>query len=250
MKKIFLRIYYLTQLYTRFGYRGILFYLKCFFKWNQTISFSHDNYLHPITLRNNTTDIPTFEEVIVNQNCSIKYDFEPEVIIDCGAHIGLASVFFINKFPKSKIISIEPEQSNFEMLLKNTKDYGNIHCLNCGVWNKSANLLIKDNEFGNWAFSVEEVDFCNENTIPAITINDIMKRYNFDKIDILKINIEGSEKELFESNFEEWLSKTKIVIIDLHDSIRNGASRSFFKALSNYNFSLSLNRGYFICRLN
>lgn len=97
---------------------------------------------------------------------------------------------------------------------------------------------------------VEEVDFCNEDTVSAISILDIMDFYKIEYIDILKIDIEGSEMELFENNYEGWLSKTKVLIIELHDSKRNGASKSFFKAISNYNFTMIIKEENLIFYLN
>ena len=46
-------------------------------------------------------------------------------------------------------------------------------------------------------------------------------------------------KIVFESNFEKWLPKTKVIIIELHDRMRKGSSKAFFTALSNYNFSIA-----------
>ncbi len=112
--------------------------------------------------------------------------------------------------------------------------------MNCGIWNKITNLLVKDVGFGNWGFVVEEVDTETPDSIRAITITDIMKMYNIDYIDILKIDIEGSEKELFESAYEEWLPKVHLIIIELHDRFRKGTAKSFFKTMSDYNFSLTL----------
>ena len=221
-----------------FGYSGFLFVFKRLFSHNRNILFSHRKYLYPIILRNGTSDIPTFHQVILYQDYDIDFGFDPQVIIDCGANIGLATVYFKNRFPSAKIISIEPEQSNFEILEKNTRDYNAVYCLNKGIWNKHANLLIKDIGYGNWGFMVEEVEKGFSGSVSAITIDEIMEKFDIDHIDILKIDIEGSEKELFESNFEEWLPKTKVLIIELHDRLREGASKSFFKALCNYDFSI------------
>jgi hypothetical protein len=53
---------------------------------------------------------------------------------------------------------------------------------------------------------------------------------------LLKIDIEGGEKQLFESNYENWLPKTKCIIIELHDGVLKEA-QNFFKAISKYDFS-------------
>ena len=54
-------------------------------------------------------------------------------------------------------------------------------------------------------------------------------------IDILKIDIERSEKKIFaDSNVHNWLNKVKVLIIELHDRYKKGGSYYFFKAISKY----------------
>ena len=233
------RILNFARNYRKLGLSGILLLLKIYFKKNKVISFSSSNLLYPVFLRNNTSDIDAFYQVFSNKEYSIKFNFKPKVILDCGANVGYASIYFKNAFPNAKIISIEPDISNFELLQKNTKQYSDIFCLNGAIWNRDTNLIIKDIGLGNWGFIIEESSISTKESIKAYTIDDIKTKYKIDQIDIIKIDIEGSEKELFESNFENWLPKTKVLIIELHDRMRAGSSKSFFTALSKYNFSLA-----------
>ena len=53
------------------------------------------------------------------------------------------------------------------------------------------------------------------------------------QIDILKIDIETSEKQLFSENYSEWLPKVKVIIIELHDRMDAGCAKSFFTAINN-----------------
>ena len=60
------------------------------------------------------------------------------------------------------------------------------------------------------------------------------------RIDILKIDIEGAEKELFSSGFENWLPRTKILFVEVHDDMKKGSSKSVFNATSKYNFRFTM----------
>ncbi len=80
----------------------------------------------------------------------------------------------------------------------------------------------------------------NSNSTKAISINDLITEYNIETIDILKIDIEGSEKELFEKNFDYWLSKTKLLIIEIHDGMRKGSSKAVFNALNDFEYVMEL----------
>lgn len=225
--------------YNKFGIQGLLFLIKIYFNKNRTIEFNHSKFPFPISLRNGTSDILTFRQVFFDEEYQIENINEPKVIIDCGANIGLSAVYFKNKYPNSTIIAVEPEHSNYELLVRNTVKYDNIHCLEGGIWNKSTNLEIKDIGLGNWGFIIEESDIETNNSIKAYTIDDILTKFQIEQIDILKIDIEGSEKELFSTNFNHWLPKTRIIVIELHDRLKVGCSKALFNALADFNYSIA-----------
>lgn len=65
-----------------------------------------------------------------------------------------------------------------------------------------------------------------------------MSSKNWETIDILKIDIEGAEKQLFESNYENWLPKTKIIMVETHDRMIPKCSYTVMKTINDYNFIL------------
>ncbi len=196
---------------------------------------------HSFGVRKGTSDTGTFRQVFKEDQYRFNFDEPINSIIDAGANIGLASIVFGNKYPNAKIIAIEPDKGNFELMKKNVSPY-NVRPVMAGVWNKSTNLEVIDHGHGAWAYTVEEVEHPTKNSIPALSINQIMADSNFDRIDILKIDIEGSEKEVFETDYELWLPKTKYLIVEMHDSMRPGASKSVFSAISKFNFSFRSRR--------
>ncbi len=192
---------------------------------------------HPFSLRNNPYDYATFEEVLLREDYNLNLGFVPKTIIDAGANIGLTSVYLASKYPTAKIVSLEPEHGNFQMLVQNAANYENIMPVEAGVWNKKALLAIKDNGGGNNAFTVEEVPAKNESTIQAFSIAAIMQQNGWKKIDLLKMDIEGSEKVVFESDVDSWLPFTRVLVIELHERMVPGCSAAVFSALDKYQFS-------------
>lgn len=224
--------------YRVLGAGGILLLLKRVLYKNKTIRVKIKDYKNWIYIRNNTTDVTVFYQVFLEKSYAHNYQIDARAILDCGANIGLSSVFYANKFPDAKILAIEPEKLNYKMLLKNTKKYNNIQGVYGGVWNKKTNLVIKNKLSESWEFEVIEANYSSVGSIPAYSLSDLMIEHNIEKIDILKIDIEGSEKELFQSNYKSWLSNTKILLIELHDGLRKGSSKSVFKAIVDYEFSM------------
>ncbi len=197
---------------------------------------------HPFSLRPHTSDLPIFYQVFVRREYDISLGFEPRIIIDAGAHIGLAAVFFANKYPNATIFAIEPELSNFYMLEKNTSPYANIICLNKALAVRDdMKLCVKGSSLETSNFVTEEwtgsdSSLCR-NKVQSISPEGLRKQFGFDRFDVVKIDIEGYEKELFEVGAETWLSRTRCLIIEVHDQMKPGCSKSVFKALSAYDFS-------------
>lgn len=176
------------------------------------------------SLRKNSTDFKVFQEIFVKGEFSFPINFKPKVIVDAGAYSGISALYFSMRFPNAKIIGIEPESDNFDQFKKNTYNFKEkIHGLNAGVWYKSGFLKIKDDKHGHWGFQVEEVEKNDSYDVKALSVDDIISKFELDKIDILKIDIEGSEKELFE-NETPWLDKVNLIIIELHDRFKPGCS--------------------------
>ena len=203
------------------------------------MEITHSGYQFPFYVRNNTSDTIVYKAIIEDE----KYDFttleEPKIIIDAGGNIGLAAVFFAKKYPNATIISIEPEESNFKLLKENTKNYNNIIALQYALWNSMGEIDLLDVGLDNWGFMTEDSHnydkittpkIQKKHTVKTITMERLISEYNIQTIDILKIDIEGAEKEVLE-DISGWINKVRSIIIELHERMKIGCQKSFEKAI-------------------
>ncbi|MCF7800314.1 FkbM family methyltransferase [Candidatus Babeliales bacterium] len=190
----------------------------------------------PFIIRKNTSDRNVFKQIFVLRDCKLPVKINPKLIIDAGAYVGYSSIYFASKYPQAKIISIEPDKANFKILEKNTKNFKNISLVNAGIWPSNENLKLVSSRDGFWATKTKKAKSGENYDIKGTTINQILKNFNYDKIDILKIDIEGAEKELFSKNYNSWLNKINIIIIELHDRFKEGCSEALYSAIKKYNF--------------
>jgi FkbM family methyltransferase len=211
--------------------------------------FKPSGYSHPIYVRPSTTDINVFREVFLFHAYGFKTEVTPEVVIDAGANIGLSSIFFANRFPKATIYAIEPERSNFEYLLKNTAHYPAITAVNTALWHRDTMLKIHDQNENHWAFTVEECEQKDPDCFPAISLRSFMEQNKIEWIDVLKMDIEGSEREIFSEDCDYWLSRTKVIIIELHDWLKAGSSSVFFKTISDYKIRTLVHEGMLLIEI-
>lgn len=233
------RIKVLLKFLRRFGiWNGLRIHLQ--FYTGRVRNIKIPNIKYSFSLRASSSDIPTFYQVFFGNEYNIKSIEKPRIIIDGGANIGLFAIKMKNIFPEAKIICVEPDLDNFQMLQKNLIKYNDVFFENCGLWNKNTKLKVYDKyNCGKWAMVVEE-DLAS-GSVSAISLNSLLEKYSIEYIDILKLDIETSEKQLFSENYEKWLPKVKTIIIELHDWIEPGCSKSFFtainKSFSNYEYS-------------
>ena len=227
----------------KFGVVAFLFYLKHkLLKLGEIGKAFLPGVRHPVYLRSKTSDVSAFRQIFVHKEYNINFEFQPETIIDAGGNIGLAAVYFANRFPKARIITIESEQSNFDLLEKNVSPYPNIIPYKRAISNLAGQFInVVDKGFGKWGAVTETGESSQGgnviDSVETISVDKIILENNLDIIDIFKIDIEGAEKELFASNFENWLPKTRCLIIELHDDLKKGASKNFFNAVSKFDFS-------------
>lgn len=229
--------------FKRFGFRAVRFlYLSKLNDANllhKMVSIRFPGVRHPVFLRPRTSDFKLFRNIFIDREYDISLPFTPQTIIDGGGNIGLAAVLFANRYPEAKIVSIEPETSNFMMLQKNTGAYSNIKPVKAGIWRKSSYLHVSNPTSGKWAFIVEETAVAGDDTIRGISIDDLIRQNGWNNADLVKLDIEGSEKEVFEAQPELWLNKAKALIIELHDWIKPRCSNAVFDSLRPYNFKKS-----------
>jgi len=230
----------------RLGFLNTLTLFKNLTKKNILINLYYKK--KNIYLRSNTTDFAVFYSIYCQDHYDLEYDFDPKFIIDGGANIGISSLYFAEKFPKSRVIAIEPEKSNYEILLKNIKGFKNITPMKKGLWYKSTYLKITNPNVPKYAFQVEEINNNRNETIDGITINELLANSGFPHIDILKLDIEGAEKYLFNEKSLQWLDKVNVIIIEMHEFFEPGCSKILFDALVKLDYYLEVHSEDFVIR--
>jgi len=198
----------------------------------------------PLAYRPNTSDMWLLEKIFKEQeyNFSIA-NFNPRLILDCGANVGYSAAYFTNKYPEAKIIAVEPEPYNFKMLQYNTHFYDNVQCIRSALWNKEGYIKILPDMPGNTlAFMTEDTTADDPEALKTITVSKLLEISGFDEIDLLKIDIEGAEREVFseEGQPDEWLPRVKIMIMELHDRMKVDCSYEVFRAISKYKYLMQV----------
>jgi len=107
------------------------------------------------------------------------------------------------------------------MLKENLQPYGDrAVVIQAGVWSHPTELKISEVPYrdgGKWAVQVVENSDRQEGGIRAIDIGSLLKDSDFQRVSILKMDIEGAEVIVFSKNYEYWLSRVDNIVVELHD---------------------------------
>lgn len=204
----------------------------------QTTTIFNLNLPNPVQLHLRTQDMPMLFEIFKREDYRLpiqKSLSSAAVVVDLGANIGLASVFFQqNYFPNARFILVEPSPKNLAVLGENTVSaLQNAEIAPVAISNKQGMVKIDDHEVG---FNVHILPKRNENTkganvgdnlaeIPnpkseihkviALTMSKLLEDLHIKRIDLLKIDIEGAEKAVL-ADAKAWLPKVDMLIVELH----------------------------------
>lgn len=154
--------------------------------------------------------------LFVPENC--------QVILDCGANIGIYALRAA-LCGTNRVFSIEPNPLVFNRLMKNikTNNLTNVIALNTGIGSaKGKTKLYWGNSTTGGSIKPDSRHRENNTVdIEITTLDDIVERYNINSIDLIKLDVEGSEYEAL-IGAEKTLSKTKRLILEFHsDELRN-----------------------------
>lgn len=144
-------------------------------------------------------------------------------MIDGGANIGFTSIYLNHKLQSEKkmhAVLVEPFDDNLILIEKNLSLQGitwfNIE--KAGIFNTSSNLeMVHDFRDGlEWSVQVVETD--KNTSLKGVEILDLMKKYDKTHIDVLKLDIEGAEKFLFNNKHYafSFLNHVSIIAIEIH----------------------------------
>ena len=182
---------------------------------NSGIEYSHlYKNRYKIIFKDPKAFLYSVKELFVEEIYKFKAQDDTPYIIDCGSYIGTSILFFKTQYPNAKILAFEPDNSNFELLNNNIKnwDLKDIEIQNAAIWidNLGVNFIAD----GNMASKIDESNNTahNENQkTKSVKLKDLLT----EKIDFLKIDIEGAEYEVL-VDCESKLSFVENLFIEYH----------------------------------
>lgn len=195
-------------------------------------------------LRRGTADARCFQQIFLDESYDLRglrrwpelwagYQAaraggRPPLILDAGANIGLAALYFASQWPGARIVAVEPEARNFARLQAHARQpfavaaaYATtIVPVQAAVAGRDGAAVIVNPQASTAAYRTQAAT--GEGSVPAYTIPTLLARWGEGSRPWLaKIDIEGGERELFASG-AEWMDQFPILIVEPHDWLLPG----------------------------
>jgi FkbM family methyltransferase len=188
-------------------------------------------------------NLGSINQLIVNDEYDLhKFLKEDFVVFDIGANIGVFTCFAANVVKKGKVFTFEPVSFVFDLLKKNTREYDNVECYKIGFGSEidEKEILIRQWNPGYSTIQDSPIErphqsFDLKEKVEILTLDSFVKEKNLEKIDFIKIDVEGYEIEVLKGGIETIKKFRPILGISLHNPFFEKEIRTIFeKEIKNY----------------
>lgn len=172
----------------------------------------------PLLCRPRTTDIYVLRHTFFeSHHLPSKQLPDNAIIVDIGANVGYTAVDFTVRYPSARIIAVEMDPDNVELAQRNLQAFGQ-RCtvIQAAIWSHDGEIA-----YGGTAAWALQVDAITDQAIlstrkaPALTVPTLLDRFGLDRVDFMKIDIEGAEAEIIQLG-TQWLAQVDILNLEVH----------------------------------
>ena len=194
----------------------------------------------------NRDDVSSISAIVIKKEYGkfFKSDNHEKIIVDIGANKGYFSLFAaMNR--RNKLFAYEPIPATYEQLVANVakNQINTIKTFNFGVagarTNRNFSFTTDTSIISSMVFTAGGQTV----TIQCVTLGDIFTENNLNRIDILKIDCEGAEFEIFYNTPLTTLAKIKNIRMGYHND--SNVSTSNIDHLSTYLGKAGFKRTHF-----
>lgn len=208
------------------SFKIIFFYIYFFLRdrwqflpgFSTKIKFDLDGSVHAIDV-DGVSLFWALKDVFIDREYDIELTYEPKIIVDLGANIGVSTLFFATKYPMAIIHAFEPNPQTFEVLERNVTGMSNVVAHRYAVSDRNGKLNMSSSTHSMHSSIVSPDSGEHSVEVDAITPDNIFEKIGAGRIDILKFDIEGSEICLFQ-NFKKF-SSVRTFVGEMHYDLAN-----------------------------
>ena len=179
-----------------------------------------------ILYRPGTTDPFVLYQVLLKRGKKAEYyvppALKPKMIVDIGSNMGASVIYFHHQFPEAKILGFEPHPETFGVLEKNVADLPGVRVFNYGLGAARERIAVPADRVNFGAFNTR--GHFKDRGYPAVPteceirrLDEVLRELQITQVDLLKIDCEGSEADVFGTLPDEILNRCQWIVGEFHD---------------------------------
>ena len=174
---------------------------------------------HPVLFRPGTTDIPVVWELFRNREYEFVAGWPFKTVVDCGANVGmfLAWVLCNSQGVLERYAGVEADAESFKVLAAQAQSLGmdgRATLIQGAVWERDGEVSFQ-RDGASWAHHVSED---GGDTVRALTLGSILDIAGLASCDLLKLDIEGGERQVL-TTLPEYAHRIDAIVAELHDGL-------------------------------
>jgi FkbM family methyltransferase len=162
-------------------------------------------------------DLAVAQEVLVGGEYEVPGLDDVEVIVDLGSHIGTSILFFRARYPEARIYGFEPDPATFAKLEANVGALAGVTVQRRAVAGADGESVLHAASYSLRSSLVAGWSESSAVTVPAARLDRVVEELGLDRIDLLKLDIEGSETEALAG--AEALGRVRAIAGELHPQL-------------------------------
>lgn len=140
------------------------------------------------------------------------------VFVDVGAHVGLYSLELASKAAQCIAIEANPDtHARLESNIKLNELWDKVSTINAAAWNKKTRLDMTDPNGKKAGGSTQCVPTKGEGLVLAEPLDELLKRFDPARVDMVKIDVEGAEARVLKGARKTLMTHHPVLLIEMHD---------------------------------
>ena len=153
-----------------------------------------------------------YRSYFVQEKYRFTTETESPLIIDCGAYVGVSVHFWKRLYPKARVIAFEPDPVNFAALASNCLGLDDVFLHNAALWSSDGTVPFSASaSVGGHVASLTNTILGEKIEVRALRLCDFLR----ERVDMLKLDIEGSELEVL-LDCRDHLKNVRNIFIEYH----------------------------------
>jgi FkbM family methyltransferase len=132
-------------------------------------------------------------EVFDEGDYAIDLPGEPAVVLDLGGNIGAASVYFATRWPRARIVVVEPDPNAFARLVQNVRGFPRIEALQLAVAERDGEVTLYRPAQWTLTNSVVPTAGASPVQVRSASLDSLIEGFCGGVVDLVKIDVEGAE---------------------------------------------------------